>query len=157
NIPRIKEEIERFEKGESTFSAATIRKYQRKLETLEQLKERSEKGKENLLPEVQAIIDSGRVTQWKKNPTIYFLKGYRKVALELNENGGFEESKKYQATSEEEKAAVRELLEEAAPTDSLKEKEKDHFYRVEFNENDPEKGLKSYGGEIVTFELIDQL
>ena len=66
NIPRIKEEIERFEKGESTFSAATIRKYQRKLETLEQLKERSEKGKENLLPEVQAIIDSGRVTQWKK-------------------------------------------------------------------------------------------
>ncbi|ELB16799.1 hypothetical protein OIQ_05256, partial [Enterococcus faecium EnGen0025] len=27
NIPRIKEEIERFEKGESTFSAATIRKY----------------------------------------------------------------------------------------------------------------------------------
>ncbi|HBL3584139.1 TPA: hypothetical protein LQC06_002927, partial [Enterococcus faecium] len=75
----------------------------------------------------------------------------------MNENGGFEESKKYQATSEEEKAAVRELLEEAAPTDSLKEKENDHFYRVEFNENDPEKGLKSYGGEIVTFELIDQL
>ncbi|HHA5647153.1 TPA: hypothetical protein ACOA60_002282, partial [Enterococcus faecium] len=65
--------------------------------------------------------------------------------------------KKYQATSEEEKAAIRELLEEAAPTDSLKEKENDHFYRVEFNENDPEKGLKSYGGEIVTFELIDQL
>lgn len=63
------------------------------METLEQLKERSEKGKENLLPEVQAIIDSGRVTQWKKNPTIYFLKGYRKVALELNENGEFEESK----------------------------------------------------------------
>ncbi len=93
NIPRIKEEIERFEKGESTFSAATIRKYQRKLETLEQLKEKSEKGKENILPEVQAIIDSGRVTQWKKNPTIYFLKGYRKVALELNENGEFEASK----------------------------------------------------------------
>ncbi|HAQ4804464.1 TPA: hypothetical protein IXS92_002826, partial [Enterococcus faecium] len=157
NIPRIREEIERFEKGESSFSAATIRKYQRKLETLEQLKEKSEKGKENILPEVQAIIDSGRVTQWKKNPTIYFLKGYRKVALELNENGEFEESKKYQATSEEEKAAVRELLEEAAPTDSLKEKENDHFYRVEFNENDPEKGLKSYGGEIVTLELIDQL
>lgn len=157
NIPRIREEIERFEKGESSFSAATIRKYQRKLETLEQLKEKSEKGKENILPEVQAIIDSGRVTQWKKNPTIYFLKGYRKVALELNENGEFEESKKYQATSEEEKAAIRELLEEAAPTDSLKEKENDHFYRVEFNENDPEKGLKSYGGEIVTLELIDQL
>lgn len=50
--------------------------------------------------------------------------------------------KKYQATSEEEKAAVRELLEEARPTDSMKEKENDHFYRVEFNENDPEKDWK---------------
>lgn len=59
----------------------------------------------------------------EKNPTIYFLKGYRKVALELNENGDLR-NQKYQATSEEEKAAVRELLEEAAPTDSLKEKEK---------------------------------
>ncbi len=39
----------------------------------------------------------------------------------------------------------------------MKEKETDHFYRVEFNENDPAKGLKSYGGEIVTLELIDQL
>lgn len=92
----------------------------------------------------------------EKNPTIYFLKDYRKVALELNENGDLR-NQKYQATSEEEKAAVRELLEEAAPTGSLKEKENDHFYRVEFNENDPEKGLKSYGGEIVTLELIDQL
>ena len=72
NIPRIKEEIERFEKGESTFSAATIRKYQRKLEILEQLKEKSEKGKENILPEVQAIIDSGRVTQWKKKSNHLF-------------------------------------------------------------------------------------
>ncbi|MBT9710696.1 hypothetical protein GPK38_11670 [Enterococcus faecium] len=167
NIPRIKEEIERFEKGESTFSAATIRKYQRKLETLEQLKEKTEKGKENILPEVQAIIDSGRVTQWKKNPTIYFLKGYRKVALELNENGEFEASKKYQATSEEEKAAVRELLEEARPIDSVKEKEIDHFYRVEFkidqlktldNQYAAEAGYyKFYFEEVKNGEVVDQI
>lgn len=305
NIPRIKEEIERFEKGESTFSAATIRKYQRKLETLEQLKEKSEKGKENILPEVQAIIDSGRVTQWKKNPTIYFLKGYRKVALELNENGKFQVSKRYPAKNEKEKELVNELIsvkssdsydferylteinhqafniilnkkgdlfsekdiekvsnilfdlenkhwentedkkrmrdfsivkavrqniitanevlnksgqndayrhvykfednynevliEEKLLSNELSKEQKEvlmnqaqevtkeyvstygfveniaeysnflidhneeknktnnHFYRVEFNENDPEKGLKSYGGEIVTLELIDQL
>lgn len=305
NIPRIKEEIERFEKGESTFSAATIRKYQRKLETLEQLKEKSEKGKENILPEVQAIIDSGRVTQWKKNPTIYFLKGYRKVALELNENGEFQVSKRYPAKNEKEKELVNELIsvkssdsydferylteinhqafniilnkkghqfsekdiekvsnilfdlenkhwentedkkimrdfsivkaviqniitanevlnksgqndtyrhvykfednynevliEEKLLSNELSKEQKEvlmnqaqevtkeyvstygfveniaeysnflidhneeknktnnHFYRVEFNENDPEKGLKSYGGEIVTLELIDQL
>ncbi len=63
----------------------------------------------------------------EKNPTIYFLKGYRKVALELNENGEFEESKKYQATSEEEKAAVRELLEEAVPTDFFEGERKRSF------------------------------
>ncbi|BDP91219.1 hypothetical protein EfmGK923_13920 [Enterococcus faecium] len=67
------------------------------------------------------------------------------------------ERQNFLVRDDREKAAVRELLEEAAPTDSLKEKENDHFYRVEFNENDPEKGLKSYGGEIVTLELIDQL
>ncbi|BDP55120.1 hypothetical protein EfmJHP35_30440 (plasmid) [Enterococcus faecium] len=93
----------------------------------------------------------------EKNPTIYFLKGYRKVALELNENGEFEESKKYQATSEEEKAAVRELLEELVPTDFLKEKENEKQSVKNEPVYDPEKGLKSYGGEIVTFELIDQL
>nr|WP_256821808.1 NADAR domain-containing protein [Enterococcus mundtii] len=305
NIPRIKEEIGRFEKGESTFSAATIRKYQRKLETLEQLKEKSEKGKTNILPEVQAIIDSGRVTQWKKNPTIYFLKGYRKVALELNENGEFQVSKRYPAKNEKEKELVNELvsakssvsdeferylteinhqafniilnkkgylfsdkdvekmsnilfdlenkhweniedkrimrdfsivkavrqniitanevlnksgqndayrhvykfednyeevmIEEKLISNELSKEQKEvlmnqgqevskeynvpygfvenineysdflidhmqrknernkHFYRVEFNENDPGKGLKSYGGEIVTLELIDQL
>ncbi|BDP75377.1 hypothetical protein EfmAA96_31620 (plasmid) [Enterococcus faecium] len=156
NIPRIKEEIERFEKGESTFSAATIRKYQRKLETLEQLKERSEKGKENLLPEVQAIIDSGRVTQWKKNPTIYFLKDYRKVRNQLLIEEQFPG-----ATACLGRAALKKegiyIKKGEQGNKIFVRKTVNHFYRVEFNENDPEKGLKSYGGEIVTLELIDQL
>lgn len=70
---------------------------------MEQLKEKSEKGIANILPEAQAIIESGRVSQWKRNPTIYFVKGYRKVALELNEQGEFEVSKRYQPKTEEEK------------------------------------------------------
>lgn len=50
------------------------------------------------------------MTQWKKNPTIYFLKGYRKVALELNENGEFQVSKRYPAKNEKEKELVNELI-----------------------------------------------
>lgn len=157
NIPRIKEEIERFSKGESLFSAATIKKYEKKLVELEQLKEKAAKGNENILPEVQALIDSGRVTQWKKNPTIYFVKGYRKVALELNENGAFEESTKYQATTEEEKATVKELLEATLPASPSQTNEPNHFYRIEFNENDPAHGLRSYEGEIVTAALLEEL
>lgn len=56
---------------------------------------------------------------------------------------------------EEEKVVVCELFEEVRLIDFVKEKEIDYFYWVEFNENDLEKGLKSYGGEIVIFELID--
>ncbi|EPI05709.1 hypothetical protein D920_00008 [Enterococcus faecalis 13-SD-W-01] len=157
NIPRIQEEIEKSKKGESVFSAATIKKYEKKLEELKQRKETSEKGEENMKPEVQALIDSGRVTQWKKNPTIYFVKGFRKVALELKENGVFEESKKYQATTAEEKAAVKELLENSLSDTHFESSEPEHFYRIEYNENDPAHGLRSYEGERVTTQLIEEL
>ena len=33
------------------------------------------------------LIESGAVTQWKKKPIFYFVKGLRKVALEIDENG----------------------------------------------------------------------
>lgn len=33
----------------------------------------------------------------------------------------------------------------------------DHYYQIKFNENDPEHGLKSYNGEIVTLKLLEQL
>ena len=46
-------------------------------------------------PETQAIIDSGEVKQWAKHPNIYFVKGLRFVALELTEEGKFEQSSQY--------------------------------------------------------------
>ena len=61
-------------------------------------------------PETQAIIESGEVKQWAKYPNIYFVKGLRSVALELTEEGKFEQSSQYLPKTEEEKEVVNKLL-----------------------------------------------
>jgi len=61
-------------------------------------------------PETQAIIDSGEVKQWAKHPHIYFVKGLRQVALELTEEGKFEQSSQYFPNTDEEKEVVNKLL-----------------------------------------------
>lgn len=101
NIDRIKEEIEAHERGESWYSKATIRKYKAKLKELERF------SSQKISVKAQQLIDSGKVTQWKKHPTIYFIKGMRKVALELNSEGDFEICKRYKLSSEEEIKALK--------------------------------------------------
>ena len=61
-------------------------------------------------PETQALIDSGEVKKWAKQPNIYFVKGLRRVALELTEEGRFELSPKYRPNTDEEKEVVNKLL-----------------------------------------------
>ncbi|CJB05144.1 DNA primase [Streptococcus pneumoniae] len=61
-------------------------------------------------PETQDIIDSGEVKQWAEHPNIYFVKGLRRVALELTEEGKFEQSSQYLPKTEEEKEVVNKLL-----------------------------------------------
>ena len=61
-------------------------------------------------PETQALIDSGEVKRWAKQPNIYFVKGLRRVALELTEEGRFELSPKYRPNTDEEKEIVNKLL-----------------------------------------------
>ena len=61
-------------------------------------------------PETQALIDSGEVKKWAKQPNIYFVKGLRRVALELTEEGRFEPSPKYRPNTDEEKEIVNKLL-----------------------------------------------
>lgn len=61
-------------------------------------------------PETQEIIDSGEVKQWAEHPNIYFVKGLRRVALELTEEGKFEQSSQYLPNTKEEKEAVNKLL-----------------------------------------------
>ncbi|HHE2623607.1 TPA: LPD1 domain-containing protein, partial [Enterococcus faecium] len=110
NIPRIKSEIEKAEQGASTYSSATIRKYKKKLGELERIKEKAELAEKNLSKEAKALIESGSISQWKKQPTIYFVKGLKKVALEIDSQGFFKESQKYKAQNEEEKKRIQELL-----------------------------------------------
>lgn len=61
-------------------------------------------------PETQDIIDSGEVKQWAEYPNIYFVKGLRRVALELTEEGKFEQSSQYLPNTKEEKEVVNKLL-----------------------------------------------
>lgn len=105
NIPRIEEELAKSERGESMFTRATIRRYKKKLA---ELKEQA-KQVESMPDEAKKLIEDGKLNQWKKHPTIYFIKGLRKVALELK-TGSFEISSRYAPKDESEEKIVRELL-----------------------------------------------
>ena len=70
-------------------------------------------------PETQAIIDSGEVKQWAEHPNIYFVKGLRRVALELTEEGKFEQSSQYLPKTEEEKEVVNKLLSKQKKQDEV--------------------------------------
>ena len=70
-------------------------------------------------PETQAIIDSGKVKQWAEHPNIYFVKGLRRVALELTEEGKFEQSSQYLPKTEEEKEVVNKLLSKQKKQDEV--------------------------------------
>lgn len=110
NIPRIREELEKAERGESFFTKATLKRYQEELTRLEGISEQM--GKTNIQPATQALIDEGLVNQWQKQPNTYFVKGLRRVALELTEEGEFQLSSqtKYHPKTDEERLKVDELL-----------------------------------------------
>ena len=70
-------------------------------------------------PETQDIIDSGEVKQWAEHPNIYFVKGFRRVALELTEEGKFEQSSQYLPNTKEEKEVVNKLLSKQKKQDEV--------------------------------------
>jgi len=110
NIPRIREELEKAKRGESFFTKATLKRYQKELTRLEAISEQM--GKTSIQPAAQALIDEGLVNQWQKQPNTYFVKGLRRVALELTEGGEFQLSSqiKYHPKTDEERLKVDELL-----------------------------------------------
>ena len=110
NIPRIREELEKAERGESFFTKATLKRYQEELTRLEGISEQM--GKTSIQPATQALIDEGLVNQWQKQPNTYFVKGLRRVALELTEEGEFQLSSqtKYHPKTDDERLKVDELL-----------------------------------------------
>lgn len=68
---------------------------------------------------------------------IYFVKGYRKLAVELTESGTFESSQRYAAKTEAEQSVISDILNElTGDTTKVPNATKDqeatlnHFYRV---------------------------
>ena len=108
NILRIREEIKKAERGESSYRPETIKRYKKELERLEAIQDKVDGLV--IQPETQALIDAGEVKKWAKQPNIYFVKGLRRVALELTEEGRFELSPKYRPNTDEEKEMVNKLL-----------------------------------------------
>ena len=111
NIDRIRLEIENAAKGQSLYSAATIKKYKKALIELEKQLQTTENNHNEKLDE---LIASGILNQWKKQPTIFFIKGYRKLAIKMLENGSFEIAKKYAPKDDKEKAAIENILNQLA-------------------------------------------
>ena len=70
-------------------------------------------------PEARDIIDSGEIKQWAKHPNIYFVKGLRQVALELTEEGKFEQSSQYLPNTKEEREVVNKLLSKQKKQDEV--------------------------------------
>ena len=122
NIPRIREELEKAKRGESFFTKATLKRYQEELTRLEAISEQMDKT--SIQPATQALIDEGLVNQWQKQPNTYFVKGLRRVALELTEEGEFQLSSqtKYHPKTDEERLKVDELLAKQTQISSVEEK-----------------------------------
>lgn len=87
-----------------------IRKLTNKIAYLESLKAVDEKNQDTMSDRTKELIDSGKVNQWAKKPIYYFVKGLRKVALEINAQGEFEVSRRYPTTSDADAKYVEELI-----------------------------------------------
>ena len=166
NIPRIREELEKAERGESFFTKATLKRYQEELTRLEGISEQM--GKISIQPATQALIDEGLVNQWQKQPNTYFVKGLRRVALELTEEGEFQLSSqiKYHPKTDEERLKVDELLAKQgqgnAGVKQMIEEERSSvppelFVVFDFTEN-PNLSQKFSSGDVIPYkDFIAQL
>ena len=166
NIPRIREELEKAERGESFFTKATLKRYQEELTRLEAISEQM--GKTSIQPATQALIDEGLVNQWQKQPNTYFVKGLRRVALELTEEGEFQLSSqiKYHPKTDEERLKVDELLAKQAQGNigvkPMIQEERSSvppelFVAFDFTEN-PNLSQKFSSGDVIPYkDFIAQL
>ena len=166
NIPRIREELEKAKRGESFFTKATLKRYQEELTRLEAISEQMDKM--SIQPATQALIDEGLVNQWQKQPNTYFVKGLRRVALELTEEGEFQLSSqtKYHPKTDEERLKVDELLAKQGQVNAgvkqMIEEERSSvspelFVAFDFTEN-PNLSQKFSSGDVIPYkDFIAQL
>jgi len=122
NLDYFKEKLEEFErlnveaksynktkpKIKHQTYGSEITKLKRKITMLEEMQEK-DKNK-TVSKHTKKLIDDGLVNQWKKKPIYYFVKGLKKVALEINTDGNFAISKRYPAYSEDDQKFIKILL-----------------------------------------------
>lgn len=87
---------------------AKITNLKKKITMLEKMADKAEYQK--ISEKSQSLIDSGAVNQWKKKPIYYFVKGLKKVALELDSEGEFVVSQRYPVYSDEDQNFIDDLL-----------------------------------------------
>lgn len=89
-----------------------------------------QQGKDTVIhPKVRELIDQGQIKQWDRQPNLYFVKGLRKVALELTEDGKLQLSslKRFGPRNDRDLSVVNEIL------DSLD----DDFHQKDTNSIEP--------------------
>ena len=115
NIDRLKERIEKREKdiengNASMYSRQYLNKDKKKLQELITLKEQAEQQSNNMSEKTKQLIEEGAVNQWKKKPIYFFVKGLRKVALTINEQGEFETTRQYPPKNQDDIDFIDNLL-----------------------------------------------
>ena len=113
-LERLNVEAKRYNKTKPKIKYRTygseITKLKRKIAILEEMAEKDANKK--VSEHTQKLIDDGLVNQWKKKPIYYFVKGLKKVALEINQEGNFVISKRYPAYSEDDQKFIKGLLDD---------------------------------------------
>lgn len=111
-LEKLNEEAKAYNKMKPAIKKRTrgaeITKLKKKIAMLEEMQEKDQN--KVISSKTQKLIASGAVTQWKKKPVYYFVKGLRKVALEIDKNGNFFISPFYPAYNASDKEFVQELL-----------------------------------------------
>lgn len=105
NIKQVKAYLKDLDSGKvpKTRTTAIIRTWKKKVANLEASMKTASKTK--VSTSAKSLIDSGKVTQWAKRPNIYFIKGLKKTALELQPDGTFKHSPRYHGPATHEHAA----------------------------------------------------
>jgi len=111
-LERLNVEAKNYNKAKPEIKHQTygseITKLKRKIAMLEEMQE---KDKNKTVSEhTQKLIDEGLANQWKKKPIYYFVKGLKKVALEINTDRNFIISKRYPPYSEDDQKFIKRLL-----------------------------------------------
>ena len=94
------------------YSSQKLKEAKETVAMLEAMQEKSEKAESSMSVLTRKLIEDGSVSQWAKKPTFFFVKSLKKVALEINENGDFQESMKYPAKNTDEKIFIERLINE---------------------------------------------